>query len=230
MDNSHHNKLFSPASEFYQAKGTRIPDSVRIDLNSAMRGLTAIAQSKKPSTPRPGRQFLRQSIPQTKSRSPSPNDSLPSSPGTIERREMDALWKLEAEFDTYYSKIHHTDLAALSVHPQCAALDDVTNWLQKGLALVETYEERSKYRKRRLTSSESAMKNRRDRLQKRMRSLHAEVYALHRPLIPDQPIKVDAGEEILDRFTYHANGSQNICTLPHIVKWINLTKSLFFWR
>ncbi|KAJ3964303.1 hypothetical protein EV361DRAFT_71022 [Lentinula raphanica] len=200
MDTSTHNKLFSGADEFYGDAGANIPSSVQpLDLNAALESLVAVSQPRKPSVApafRPGRQFARQSIPR-KSNSRSPSPSGPRI-GKVERDELKTLQKLNQEFETYHAQIFCDGFTALPTDLQCRSLDEVTNWLNKGLTLIETYAERTKYRNYKATSTpitaskESTSKERRERLRERMRALHAKVCALYAPLMPESPVQVDA--------------------------------------
>ncbi|KAJ3990740.1 hypothetical protein F5050DRAFT_1898809 [Lentinula boryana] len=147
IDTLNHSKLFTPAAKFYECQGAAIPGSVHVDLNSAMQGLAAVSQSKKPSALpafRLSRQFARQSIPRaTKSRTPS----LTNHPnGRVEQREVDTLENLAREFDTHHAAVLHESFVAQSRDFQYSTLDKTSKWLQEGLILIETFEERSKYR------------------------------------------------------------------------------------
>ncbi|KAE9391631.1 hypothetical protein BT96DRAFT_1001104 [Gymnopus androsaceus JB14] len=86
MDTLDHGKLFSSSAEFYEHQGSMVPDTLQsLDMSTAMQGLTAAINSRKPASPpafRPGCQFGCKQIPVYlplfqcwKSRSP------PSSPG-----------------------------------------------------------------------------------------------------------------------------------------------------
>ncbi|KAJ3980158.1 hypothetical protein F5890DRAFT_1557967 [Lentinula detonsa] len=203
IDTLNHSKLFTPAAEFYERQGAAIPGSVHVDLNSAMQGLAAVSQSKKPSTlpaSRLSRQFARQSVPRaTKSRTPSPTNR-PN--GRVEQREVDTLENLAREFDTHHAAVLHESFDAQSRDFQYSTLDKTSKWLQEGLILIETFEERLKYRnynQKRAMGSASAtsqknitLKDRRDRLREHLKTLHATVCALYVPLIPEQPIEIDA--------------------------------------
>ncbi|KAJ3764773.1 hypothetical protein FB446DRAFT_12318 [Lentinula raphanica] len=238
MDTSSHNKLFSGASEFYQDASTHIPSSVQsLDIHSAMKSLAAVSQPRKPSVLpafRPGRQFARQSIPRkSNSRSPSPTGSRL---GKVERDELNMLQKLTQEFDSHHTDIFSSDFTALSTDLQCRRLDAVTEWLNDGLALIETYEERAKYRKYKTTQTsktapkEITLKERRDLLRERMRTLHAKVCALYAPIMPQSPIQVDADNLFNSDLPHLAPINQVLILLAvifHMIIGLSLVESNF---
>ena len=133
----------------------------------------------------------------TKSRSLTPTRTK----GKVEQEESNALNQLTKELASYHAEVFDGDFTVLSTDSKCERLDRVTKWLQSALVLVETFEERAKFRKQKTTQSipstmlkESKLKDQRNGLRECLRTFNAKICALYAPLIPEHPIEVDAGE------------------------------------
>ncbi|KAF5361343.1 hypothetical protein D9757_012333 [Collybiopsis confluens] len=204
VDESHNDrhKLFSSAAECYEDSGAKLPLLLSLDLSTAVRSIASVvgpsSTRKTPSVPPAcqagGRRFASKSVP-----SFSPNallpDPTPRSAGKVEREEAGALDRLLAEHEAHYADVFDGRFTDLSDEIKRQKLDKVTKWLNDGLAAVEMYEDRMRFRmsKTKKTSlKDDTAKEKRDLLRERMRALNAQVCVLYAPLIPESPIEVDA--------------------------------------
>lgn len=198
--NPSYSRLFSSASECYEDAEAKIPSLGSLDLQSAVEAIAAVVKLKCPSIlPASwvgGRRFTSKSVPRT-SQSPPPSSASPPL-WKFEKEETITLDKLSVDFETYHSELFDGDFASLSTDVQLRRLDKVSNWLSEGLATIETYEDRMRFRSYKVSQASLSTLKRskapaRDCLRERMRCLHAKVCALYAPLIPESPIRVDAG-------------------------------------
>ena len=193
-DTLHHNKLFSSSTKFYEDHSAAIPSMKSLDPSAALDGLHALTNQVLPAF-QPGRTFGRRTTPNSARQTRSPSPSLLRT--KIQEREAHTLQQLKQQFNLYHCQIFDEDLAAQTEAVQQTLLDEVNRWLEKGIVTLKTLEEREQEqrKKRPLGASPSEPgNNHQNQLQEHMWNLFTKICALYAPLIPTEPIEVDAGE------------------------------------
>lgn len=210
LDTSTHNKLFTSSAEFYHHTTATLPNTIEtLDVSNAVQGLQAVAQAKRPSftaANRIGRQFGSRpryaKVPT--SRSPSPTQKYTQK---IEADELKTLKKIEKGCDEHHAQIFDRDFASLSTNSKCGRLDDATAFLREALGQIHGFDSRSK---RRTRGAGDPVKDRREQMRTRVRTIYDEICVLYAPLIPERPIEIAAGEcptsSPFKQCSYHCSG------------------------
>lgn len=201
VDTTTHQKLFMSSDEFYQDRvALSAQTSNSFNFQDAVESLEAVATVKATSSSalRPKRRFGKSSLPerqsassQSRSRSPSPTSIHRA--GKIERDERREINRLSTRYEELHTQIFNENFATITAdpYPQTALLDEATTFLKGSLKRLKDLDRKGKYRRQKGGSDE--LKEERRELSTRMRSFYTKIYALYAPLIPTNPIPVDAG-------------------------------------
>ena len=221
MDTLAHNKLFTSSTEFYQHHSAGMPSMRSLDPSEALTGLNAVANMKR-AVPafRPGRSFGRMPTPNPTRQTRSPSPSLP--PTKIHQKEAQRLQLLEEQFEKYHHQVFDEDFASQTEEVQQRMLDEVNTWLERNLVTLGNLEERARERRKKQRSggrTSGPENDRRNLLEGRMRNLYGKICALYAPLIPKEPIEVNARKS-RSHIHFHVISTIADCldkyTLPHM--------------
>lgn len=239
VDTLGHGKLFSSSAEFYENRRPMVPDTLQsLDMPSAMQGLTAVVNGRKPASPpafRPGRQFGRRQIPVYSLL--SQQCSPPPSPGVskVVADEVKDLDRLEETLRNLQMKVLDDSFNTLSEDAKCENLDAATTFVKDGLSRIAHFE--AKYKARAKTAGyrggeikTDTTKDRRASIIQSMKMFHVQICTLYAPLLAERPLVIDAGEpqNYLSFVWISQCVFQNMPTNPTSLTWIKLTRSLSF--
>lgn len=182
VDTLSHGKLFTSSSEFYDPQNSSVPDSFQpLDVSSAIQGLEAVTQGRRPPASRPGRQFGRQAVysrpRMSKSRSRSP--SSPKVNGKVEADELKELDSLSDQLTHHHTQILNDSFSSLSSHSQSDKLEKATAFVNYGLSRISHFETKSRAREKLATyrgtsvKSNEVAKQKRNILSDKLKAFHA---------------------------------------------------------
>ncbi|KAE9385263.1 hypothetical protein BT96DRAFT_1007226 [Gymnopus androsaceus JB14] len=194
MDTLAHNKLFTSSTEFYQHHSVGLPSMRSLDPSEALTRLNAVANMKRVMPAyQPGCSFGRMPTPNPMRQTRSPSPSLP--PTKIHQKEAQTLQLLKEQFKKYHHQVFNKDFASQMEEVQQRMLDEVNTWLERNLVTLGNLEERARERRKRQRlggHTSDPENNHRNLLEGCMTNLYGKICALYAPLIPKEPIEVNA--------------------------------------
>lgn len=201
VDTTIHNKLFMSSSEFYQERAPLASQTLKpLDISDAVESLETLATMQPTSslpTLRPGQRH-RRSLPLTQAK-PPPRQSRSRSPsrlsrhiGKIERTQLTEIERLRDRYEQLHAQIFNASFAMLSVESQTTLLDEATAFLKRGLKTLGDFDLKAKFKLKK--GGLDGLRDERRELRVRMTNFYAKIYALYYPLIPTNPIPVNAGK------------------------------------
>lgn len=206
MDTSNHSKLFTSSSDFYERRGSNMPDSLQsLDMSTATQSLNAVIGSNKTwplPARRAGRQFGRQSTPtysQAGSNPPSPSRSTPTKAlGQGVHNEAELLSEFNQKLVTFRSEILDT-FDTLTEDTKREKLDKASAFVKDALAHIVKLESRAKARaimadRRDGKFTPDISKDVRASLTQSLKSFHAQLCLLDAPLLIKKSEVIDAGK------------------------------------
>lgn len=209
LDTSDHSKLFTSSSEFYQQRGSTIPDTLQsLDVSTAMQSINAVISSNKrwplPAF-RPGRQFGRQSTPVYSragccGKPPTPSRAPPAEKlGQAVCDEIELLAEFKTVLDTFQSEILNDAFDALPEDTKCEKLDKASAFVKDALAHIAKLEGRAKARaimadRRDGKVTQDISKDTRASLIQSLKTFHVKLCSLDAPLLTQKPTVIDAGK------------------------------------
>lgn len=198
IDTSDHVKLFTSSSEFYEQRGSLVPDSLQpLDMSTAMQSLNAVASPNwlraRPAF-NPARQF-----------GPRPTQSATSSPGSanglgkVGSTESEVLLKYNESLCSLQRGILDPAFHYLNDDAKCKKLDEALAFVTNTLVHLRKFEERASGRakmadRRAGKCTPDIAKTSRDCLAEKLRTFHGQLLLLDAAISNKPPKVINAGK------------------------------------
>ncbi|KAJ4001060.1 hypothetical protein F5050DRAFT_1727495, partial [Lentinula boryana] len=217
IDTSNHVKLFTSSLEFYEQRGSSVPDSLQsLDMSTAMQSVNAVISSNKPQPLpafRPGRQFGRQSTPfwsQSGCGGKPPSSSRVSPAkglGKVASDEVESLTEFNAKLRSFQTEILDAAFDSLMEDTKCEKLDEASAFVKDALAHMVTLERRAKARatmadRRAGKFTPDITKETRDSLTQNLKTFHVQLCSLDAAILTKPPTFINADYAYNNSFMY----------------------------